>query len=119
MNRRQGSVNPSAARGQNSAVVTPSGPPGRQGITISVVNDEFRNRFHHHSRHSRKLVWFVGSIVAFFLILRWQGDKLRHDWTPIGIAVKAMLVMTLFAMMSYPYEVFVKGPDATTRALRS
>ena len=52
------------------------------------------------------------------LLIRTQGKKLRSDWTPIGIGVKALLVGCVLSLLYYPYELFLKGPDAVQKALK-
>lgn len=72
--------------------------------------------WYHHKRGGVGVV--VGMFAIIFLIIRWQGPKLRNNWTPVGMAVKGVLLMLVVTLLYYPYELFVRGPTAVNRALR-
>lgn len=74
--------------------------------------------FYHHKRHSHKIAVFLVALGALILLLRTQAKTLQHDWTPVGIGVKFLLVACVAGLVYYPYELFVKGPDAVEHAMR-
>ena len=88
-----------------------------QRIVIEVQNDGARP---HHAVHakSHKLAVFVCAVGGLVLLLRTQGKTLRNDWTPVGIGVKFVLVLSVASIAILPYELFIKGPSATDKALR-
>ena len=69
------------------------------------------------SKRTHKLAILIVAIGALVLILQTQGDKLRHDWSPVGIGVKLLLAGVVLALLYYPYELFMKGPDAVREAI--
>lgn len=72
-----------------------------------------------HHKHSHKIVIFIVALGALILLLRTQAKNLQNDWTPVGIGVKFLLVACVVGLIYYPYELFVKGPDAVDRAMRT
>ena len=82
---------------------------------IDAQNQLQEKRKHHHTH---PLIIFVLSVFALIMLLRTQGEKLQHDWTPVGIGVKFLLVACVIGLMYYPYELFLKGPDAVEQATK-
>lgn len=72
------------------------------------------------TRSSKKhtVLVFVVALGALYMLLKTQGKALRNDWTPVGIGVKALLLACVGALLYYPYEMFIKGPDAVQSAMR-
>lgn len=91
-----------------------------QQLQITVLTQATQAAHAHVKRHRQKyrLASVVGSIGVLIVLLRTQGKKLRNDWTPIGLGVKALLVGCVLSLLYYPYEMFLKGPDAIDRALK-
>ena len=86
-------------------------------ITIRVEGPTTRSAaLGHHSKH--KIATVVVAFGALLFLLRFQGKTLRNDWTPVGIGVKFLLVLCVGALLYYPYELFLKGPDAVQKAMR-
>lgn len=99
--------------------VAPQRPRQPSENHIWIHLDTMHKHIKHHVKKHHRLVWFLGSVLALVLLLRWQGPALRSDWTPLGLGIKAILCMLLIVLLYYPYEMFVKGPTAVRRSLRT
>ena len=67
-------------------------------------------------RHT--LATTIIAIGALVLLLQTQGKKLRHDWSPVGIGVKALLLVCVGYLLYLPYATFVNSPTAAAAAMR-
>ena len=90
----------------------------RVALDINVVQQPATAAEPHHKKHGHQIVVFVVALGALILLLRTQAKTLQHDWSPVGIGVKLLLVGCVIGLMYYPYELFIKGPDAVEKAMR-
>lgn len=72
----------------------------------------------HVKKKHHYIVFLVASVVALIAILRFAGPMLRYDSSPLGLAVKGLLLMCVFSLVYLPYKLFVEGPSEIKRALR-
>jgi hypothetical protein len=68
------------------------------------------------ARHA--LLVFGGSVVALLVVLRVKGKDLRADNSPVGLAIKALLVLVCVTLLWYPFELFLAGPSRVQKALK-
>ena len=55
------------------------------------------------------------ALVVFIFVIQKLGARLRNDWTPQGMAVKAILFFTGLSLVYYPYQLFMRGQVRSTR----
>lgn len=67
-------------------------------------------------KRNQSLLFVVAALVGMAFLLRVRGKQIRADWTPMGIAVKSLLLLMAAALVYTPYELFIKGPSAVKRA---
>ena len=96
-----------------SSVTRLAGPSGQTlELNVNVMG-------RHMHRHGHSMATSVAAVFVLYFLLKTQGAKLRNDWTPVGIGVKMVLVVTVVGLIYYPYELFMKGPEAVQRAMHT
>ena len=70
------------------------------------------------SKSKHALAMTIVAVGVLVFLLQTQSSALRHDWSPIGVAVKLLLLAGVAALVYYPIALFMEGPDAIRKAVR-